>query len=70
VEHLGLVEEVEHPKAGKLKFVGPAVSYTGLSKRPAKPPPLPGQHTNAILTELGYSQETVEELKREGVIKG
>jgi len=70
VEHLGLVEEVEHPKAGKLKFVGPAVNYTNLSAKEAKPPPLLGQDTNTILTELGYSQDAVEELKREGVIKG
>ncbi|TAJ78843.1 CoA transferase, partial [bacterium] len=32
VEHLGLVEEVEHPQVGKLKFVGPAVSFTNLSR--------------------------------------
>lgn len=69
VEHLGLVEEVEHPKAGKLKFVGPAVSLTSRSKETAKPPPLLGEHTKTILTELGYSDAAVRDLQSQGVVK-
>jgi len=69
VEHLGLVEEVEHPKAGKMRFVGPAVSYTNLSQGKPKPPPLLGEQTAAILTELGYSQADMEEMQGKGIIK-
>jgi len=69
VEHLGLVEEVEHPQVGKLKFVGPAVSFTNLSREKAKPPPLIGEHTKAILTELGYSQADIKEMEGGGIIK-
>ncbi len=69
VEHLGLVEEVEHPQAGKLKFVGPAVSFTNLSREKTKPPPLIGEQTKAILTELGYSQADIKEMEGEGIIK-
>ena len=69
VRHLGLAEEVEHPRAGKLKFVGPAVSYANLSKEKAKPPPLLGEQTEAILSELGYDHAAVEALASQGIVK-
>ncbi|MBI2357479.1 MAG: CoA transferase [Deltaproteobacteria bacterium] len=69
VEHLGLVEELEHPEAGKLRFVGPSVNYHGLSKREAKPPPLLGEHTAAVLTELGYGQAVIKDMAKQGIIK-
>jgi crotonobetainyl-CoA:carnitine CoA-transferase CaiB-like acyl-CoA transferase len=48
VAHLDLVEDIQHPKAGKLDFVGSGVSYAGLSKTRGKPPPLLGEQTAAI----------------------
>ncbi len=69
VEHLGLVEEVEHPQAGKLKFVGPAVSFTNLSREKAKPPPLLGEHTRTVLSELGYSKVDLKELEAKGIVQ-
>ncbi|MEE8608422.1 MAG: CoA transferase [Nitrospiraceae bacterium] len=69
VSHLGLIEEVEHPRVGGLKFVGSAVNYENLPRKKANPPPLLGEHTTAILTELGYSQAEVKKLEGQGVIK-
>ena len=69
VKHLGLVEEIEHPQAGKLKFVGPAVSFTNLSGDKAKPPPLLGEQSAAVLTELGYSQAEIKRLEEQGSVK-
>ena len=68
VKHLGLVEEVEHPTAGKLKFIGAAVSYKGLQQKTSGPPPLLGEHTRKILSELDYSDRQVEELENQGAI--
>jgi crotonobetainyl-CoA:carnitine CoA-transferase CaiB-like acyl-CoA transferase len=68
VKHLGLTEEVEHPTAGKLQFVGSAVSYRGIQREKSGPPPLVGEHTRKILTELGYSERQIDELK--GAIGG
>jgi crotonobetainyl-CoA:carnitine CoA-transferase CaiB-like acyl-CoA transferase len=62
VLHLGITEEVEHPKTGKAKFVGGPVRFEGLSTETSGPPPLPGEHTEAILAELGYSRDIIERL--------
>lgn len=69
VRHLGLIEEMEHPKVGKLKFVGPPVHYSGLSVIEASPPPLLGEQTAAILTELGYSKTDIGNLEQQGLVK-
>jgi formyl-CoA transferase len=67
VRHLALVEELDHPQAGKLQFVGGPVRYDGLVKEPSTPPPLVGEHSAAILKELGYDQTALEELVAQGV---
>ncbi len=69
VGHLRLVDEVKHPKVGTLKFVGAAVNYTDLPKGMVNPPPLLGEHTEAILGELGYSKAAVKKLKEQGIVK-
>lgn len=69
VRHLGLVEELEHPAAGRLKFVGAPVRYDGLAKGKSAPPPLLGAHTRTILTDLGYDQAAIDELAARGITK-
>jgi len=69
VRHLGITEEVEHPRTGKAKFVGGPVRFEGLTTEKSGPPPLPGEHTGAILAELGYSRADVEKFQKAGAIK-
>ena len=69
VRHLDLVEESFHPRAGKLQFVGGPLRYDGLAKVPSTPPPLPGEHTVAILQELGYDLTDVEKLVAQGTTR-
>ena len=57
---------MEHPKTGKAKFVGGPVRYEGLPVEKSGPPPLPGEHTDAILAELGYSRADIEKLSSTG----
>ncbi len=67
VKHLGLIEEVEHPKAGKLKFVGAPVRFDNLAKEETKPPPLVGEQSAKILRELGYDEAIIKSLLTQGV---
>jgi len=66
VKHLGMIEEVEHPKAGKFKFVGAPVHFDNLAKGKAAPPPLVGEHSEKILRQLGYDEAAIEELVTQG----
>jgi crotonobetainyl-CoA:carnitine CoA-transferase CaiB-like acyl-CoA transferase len=62
VRALGLVETVRHPTIGDLPLVR---SPLGLGATPAatrRPPPLLGEHTLEILSELGYSDAEVRSI--------
>ena len=69
VKHLDLVEELTHPQAGKLKFIGAPVRYDGLAREKSAPPPLLGAHTRTILTDLGYDQAAIDELARQIIVR-
>jgi len=64
-----MVVEVKHPTAGKLKLIGIPVKYSETPGSVRLPPPLLGQHTQVILSDLlGYSKEEIELFRHEGVI--
>lgn len=66
VKHLGLIQSYEHPTAGTVKVVGPAVT---LSETPAairSHAPLVGEHTQEILSGLGYTKVQIEALIASG----
>lgn len=68
VLHQGMLLEQDHPTIGKIKTIG---FPTKLSRTPAKlrlSPPLMGQHTEAILRDLGYSEAEIGQLRDEKVI--
>jgi formyl-CoA transferase len=69
VQHLDMIEETIHPKAGSMKFIGSAVTYEEFAKIPPRPPPLPGEHTRSLLEELGYAAAQIEKLEAGGVVK-
>ncbi|KAI0801983.1 CAIB/BAIF family enzyme [Irpex lacteus] len=64
----GATVEVEHPRAGKIKLVAPAVHYNGRRMPVNRAPPYLSQHTDEILGELGYSNEAIEELRKKGIV--
>ncbi len=63
-----MVVEVDHPRAGKVKTLGPPVklSRTPASVRSAAP--VLGQHTAEVLTEYGYSPEEIDNLAAAGAV--
>lgn len=69
VVHSGMVEDVQHPGVGTVKQVGPAVTFSASQNKVRAAPPLLGQHTHQVLTEvLGYTEHRVEELRRQRVV--
>ena len=68
VEHLGLLTSYQHPKAGEVRVVGPAVK---LSKTPAtveRHAPLVGEQTREILFGLGISSDEIDALVKANVV--
>lgn len=66
--HRGMVQEVDHPKAGRIKQLGPPVKLSGTPAQIRRPAPAFGQHTAEILREAGYDASTIQQLAAEGVI--
>jgi formyl-CoA transferase len=61
--------EVEHPTAGKVRMAGIPVKFSVTPASVRMPPPLLGEHNDAILrTWLGMSAASIDELKKEKVI--
>ncbi len=67
VKHLDLVEEITHPQAGTLKFVGGPVSFDNFPREDSKPPPMVGEQSGKILAEFGYSSDAIDDLAARGV---
>lgn len=64
-----VVEDVDHPRAGRIKIVAPAVRYGGGKMKVTRPPPVLGEHTDEVLMqELGMSEDEVRELRKNGAI--
>lgn len=66
----GMVATVDHPKAGPVRIIGSPLNFSDSQLRDYEPPPLLGQHTDDILrNRLGYDDEKLSELRKDGVIR-
>ena len=68
VKHLGITRKVAHPVLGDVEVIGQAIelSRTPWSVRSATPEA--GEHTDAVLTELGYSADDIAGLRAKKVV--
>jgi formyl-CoA transferase len=69
VKHLGLIEEIAHPQAGELKFVGGPVRFDDFARVRSAPPPLVGEQSGKILGELGYTGSAIDDLTTRGITR-
>jgi crotonobetainyl-CoA:carnitine CoA-transferase CaiB-like acyl-CoA transferase len=64
----GLFRDIEHPSAGRIRTLAPAISFSTDPMPELRPAPAKGEHTAPILEGLGVSKEAVERLRTEGVV--
>jgi crotonobetainyl-CoA:carnitine CoA-transferase CaiB-like acyl-CoA transferase len=67
-EAAGAWIDVPDGAGGTRRMVAPPVSFSDTPAAPAGPAPEMGEHTEAVLLELGYSWEEIAALKERGTI--
>ena len=69
VLHRDMLLEVDHPTAGKVRMAGIPVKFSETPGSVRRPPPLLGEHNEAVLKDwLGMSATKIDELKRDKII--
>ncbi len=68
VQHVGMAVPMPHPKRSDVAVVNQAVSLSRTPPVIDRPTPELGQHTEEILTELGYDSAAIADLRRRNVI--
>ena len=68
VRHNRMVEQIDHPRAGKISVPGVVVKMSATPGRISAAPPLLGEHTAQVLRGLGYADEEIARLREQGVI--
>jgi len=68
VRHLGLIAEVDHAEAGRVRAPGIPVRMDGTPPSVRRAPPLLGEHTDEILGEVGFSADEIVQLRRDGAV--
>jgi crotonobetainyl-CoA:carnitine CoA-transferase CaiB-like acyl-CoA transferase len=60
--------EAEHPHAGAYKLIPPPVRFAGAPQSVRRPAPLIGEHTDEVLTEIGYQEDGIASLRKSGAL--
>ena len=61
VQHLNMIKEIPHPKVGSVKLVSGGVNLSDTPTQINTPAPLHGEHTEEILTRVGFTKERASE---------
>jgi crotonobetainyl-CoA:carnitine CoA-transferase CaiB-like acyl-CoA transferase len=68
LRHNGSFFESEHPEVGRMRQARPPARFSKTPQAPGGLAPAHGEHTLAVLGELGYDAAEIAALRAEGVI--
>jgi crotonobetainyl-CoA:carnitine CoA-transferase CaiB-like acyl-CoA transferase len=63
-----VVEEAEHPVAGPVRLLRFPLEFSSGRAEMRRLPPMPGEHGEEILQELGYAEQEIRRLRELGVV--
>jgi alpha-methylacyl-CoA racemase len=69
IRHRHMVVEAEHPTVGKVRQFGIAIKLSETPGAVRSAAPLPGEHTESVLKDLGLGREDIDRLRGKGVIE-
>lgn len=70
VKHWGMVETVAHPKLGDIKLMSNPLRLDTIGKQTIRtPPPLLGEHTEAVLLDFGFNETQVADLVGKSIVQ-
>lgn len=64
IQHNGMLIDVEHPEGGTFKTTGFPVSMSRTQEAVTQRPPKLGEHTEEVLSELGYDDAAMEAIHK------
>jgi crotonobetainyl-CoA:carnitine CoA-transferase CaiB-like acyl-CoA transferase len=68
VRHRGMLRHLPHPVAGSVPQVMNPLRFGDVQVRADRAPPLLGEHTREVLTELGLSDEQIRDYRERKII--
>jgi crotonobetainyl-CoA:carnitine CoA-transferase CaiB-like acyl-CoA transferase len=68
VEHLGAIAHYDHPTAGRVKVVGPAVAMSETPATIERHAPLVGEHSREVLAQYGFSTDEIDAMLKRGAV--
>jgi formyl-CoA transferase/CoA:oxalate CoA-transferase len=63
-----MIETLMHPTVGATRVIGAPIKLSETAASVRTPPPVLGQHTDAVLAEIGYDAPAIGDLKRQRVV--
>jgi crotonobetainyl-CoA:carnitine CoA-transferase CaiB-like acyl-CoA transferase len=64
----GIVLDYQHPVLGALQTIAQPIQFYGETRSVGMPPPMHGEHSRAVLHELGYADAEIGRMAAAGVI--
>ncbi len=68
IQATGMIVEERHPRAGTFRTLAPAVTFAATPGTLRTPAPALGEHTDAVLTELGVPSHDIAALRATGIV--
>jgi len=60
--------DVEHPTLGRLRTLGTPIKMSSTPLDPSRRAPLLGEHTDQVLSDAGYTNDEIDQLRNQGVV--
>src|SRR5437870_7439963 len=69
VNHRRMIVDVEHPTHGRVRQIGIAIKLSDTPGTIRSAAPLPSEHTEGVLKDLGLAAAEIADLKRKGIVE-